>query len=194
MAKDKKGFILYADQRSIFEMLSDEKAGELIKYIFSYVNDENPITEDMILKLAFEPIKLQLKRDLKKWDGIKSKRSEAGKKGAEARWQTMANDGKRILPMAKMAVNVNDNVTDNVKVKDKGIYSDNVFLKITEYNHLLTKFGEDKTNEYIERLSIYLHKTGKEYASHYHTILDWISKDEEKELALKNQFKGKVAR
>lgn len=117
MAKDKKGFILYADQKALFDQLPNDKAGELIKFIFSYVNDENPVSEDIIINLAFTPIKQQLKRDLKKFEETKEKRSEAGKAGANKRWQNMANDSKRILPMAKIAVNDNVNVNDNVIIK-----------------------------------------------------------------------------
>jgi hypothetical protein len=110
MAENKKGFILYADQRSIIEMLDDETAGKLLKHIYSYVNDENPVSDNPLINLAFEPIKLQLKRDLKTWESIKSKRSNAGRAGASKRWQNIAKDGKGILPIAKIAVN------DNVKV------------------------------------------------------------------------------
>jgi hypothetical protein len=112
MAKDKKGFILYADQKAIFEQLPNDKAGELIKFIFSYVNDENPETDDLIIKLGFTPIQQQLKRDLVKYEETKEKRSEAGKAGANKRWQTIASDSKRINDMAKIADNVNDNVKD----------------------------------------------------------------------------------
>jgi hypothetical protein len=112
MAKDKKGFILYADQKAIFEQLPNDKAGELIKFIFSYVNDENPVTDDLIIKLGFTPIQQQLKRDLVKYEETKEKRSEAGKAGANKRWQTIANDSKRINDIAKIADNVNDNVKD----------------------------------------------------------------------------------
>jgi hypothetical protein len=117
MAKDKKGFILYADQKAIFEQLPNDKAGELIKFIFSYVNDENPETDDLIIKLGFTPIQQQLKRDLVKYEATKEKRSEAGKAGANKRWQNIANDSKRINDIAKIAVN------DNVNVKDKEIDS-----------------------------------------------------------------------
>lgn len=117
MAKDKKGFILYADQKALFDQLSNDKAGELIKFIFAYVNDENPVTEDIIINLAFTPIKQQLKRDLKKFEETKEKRSEAGKVGANKRWQNIANDSKRILPIAKIADNDNVNVNDNVIIK-----------------------------------------------------------------------------
>lgn len=112
MAKDKKGFILYADQKAIFEQLPNDKAGELIKFIFSYVNDENPQTDDLIIKLGFTPIQQQLKRDLVKYEETKEKRSEAGKAGANKRWQTIANDSKRINDISKIADNVNDNVKD----------------------------------------------------------------------------------
>jgi hypothetical protein len=117
MAKDKKGFILYADQKAIFEQLPNDKAGELIKFIFSYVNDENPETDDLIIKLGFTPIQQQLKRDLVKYEETKEKRSEAGKAGANKRWQNITNDSKRINDIAKIAdnVNVNDNVIDNNK-------------------------------------------------------------------------------
>jgi hypothetical protein len=117
MAKDKKGFILYADQKALFDQLPNDKAGELIKFIFAYVNDENPVTEDIIINLAFTPIKQQLKRDLKKFEETKEKRSEAGKAGANKRWQNIANDSKRILPIAKIADNDNVNVNDNVIIK-----------------------------------------------------------------------------
>lgn len=88
MAADKKGFVLYADQKSSFDDLTDSEAGILIKHIFSYVNDEDPILTDRIIQIAFNPIKLQLKRDLKKYESIKEKRSLAGQKSAEIRQQT----------------------------------------------------------------------------------------------------------
>jgi len=112
MAEDKKGFILYADQNALFNQLSNEKAGELIKFIFAYVNDENPISEDIIINLAFTPIKQQLKRDLVKFLEIKCKRSEAGKKGMAKRWSSITNDNKSLQTITN--ITVNDNVNDNV--------------------------------------------------------------------------------
>jgi hypothetical protein len=116
MAKDKKSFILYVDQKDLWNKLPDEIAGKLIKHIYSYVSDENPTSDDLIVEIAFEPIKQQLKRDLKLFEDVKVKRSEAGKAGATKRWQEIANDGKRINGIAKIAVN------DNVNVISKDIY------------------------------------------------------------------------
>lgn len=64
MAKDKKSIVVYADWISIFEHLTDEEAGRIIKHFFRYVNDQDPTPPDRLTKLLFEPIKQQLKRDL----------------------------------------------------------------------------------------------------------------------------------
>lgn len=115
MAKDKKSFILYCDQKSIFDQLPNEKAGELIKHIFSYVNDENPKTEDLIIKIAFAPIKQQFKRDLEKYEIIRQKNRENARK----RWNKHnATAYDRMPSDAKHADNDNDNV--NVNVNDTG--------------------------------------------------------------------------
>jgi hypothetical protein len=114
----KKSFVLYTDQREVFDELSDEDAGKLIKHIFAYVNDEDPITEDKLLKVAFLPIKTQLKRDLKIWDEKKSQRAEAGKKGGLAKSsnakKSLANPSNATNDVANLPVNVNvnDNVND----------------------------------------------------------------------------------
>ena len=86
MAEGKKSFILYCDLIHTVNKLPDEKAGQLLKLILSYTNDLNPVIDDYILELVFEPIKHQLKRDL---DGYKKKLEErtwAGILGNLKRW------------------------------------------------------------------------------------------------------------
>lgn len=113
MAKEKKSFVLYADQNSVFQHLPDDIAGRLIKHIFAYVNDEQPDTEELIIKIAFEPIKMQLKRDLQKYEGIRERNSQ----NAKMRWDAVALSG---MPKStKNADNDTDNVTDTVNVNDK---------------------------------------------------------------------------
>ena len=85
MAKNKDSFVLYAKYIDTFNELTDEQAGKLIKTIFEYVNDLNPEPQGLI-KLAFIPIKQQLKEDLVKWRDTCSKRSDAGKKGMASRY------------------------------------------------------------------------------------------------------------
>lgn len=100
MAQNKKSFILYADQKTIFDSLSDKEAGVLIKHIYSYVNDENPKAVTKLLKVAFEPIKQQLKRDLKDWEEKKAKRAEAGREGGLASGKARLKQTEATVPFA----------------------------------------------------------------------------------------------
>lgn len=121
MANNKKSFILYADIKTTIDKLDNEYAGKLFKHILAYVNDENPTTNDLLLEVAFEPIKRQFKRDLEKWEQIKSKRSEAGKLGGRPKKQEEAKKANGFFEKqtkAKKAVNVNVNVNDNVNVNE----------------------------------------------------------------------------
>ncbi|QYS85437.1 hypothetical protein JJC03_09320 [Flavobacterium oreochromis] len=86
MAENKKSFVAYCDWQGIFDMLTDQEAGILVKHLFSYVNDESPILEDRVLKMAFESIKTQLKRDLNKYNCELEKKSLSGRIGNLKRW------------------------------------------------------------------------------------------------------------
>jgi alpha-glucuronidase len=149
MAENKKGFILYSDIQSMIDKLPDEYAGKLFKHLLAYVNDEEPTTDDIILQIAFEPIKQSLKRDLNKWNDKINKRSEAGKIGANVRWQkqTIANDSKRIKPIAKIADSVNVNVNDNVL----HIYREfnHLSLSIEDFNKLRTEYSKQQINDVL---------------------------------------------
>lgn len=85
MADGKKSFVLYADLLDNIEHLTNEEKGILFNHLLEYVNDKNPILEDRILVTAWKPIEKQLKRDLKKFEEVKTKRSKAGKRSAELR-------------------------------------------------------------------------------------------------------------
>jgi hypothetical protein len=173
MAKDKKSFILYVDQKDLWNKLPDEVAGKLIKHIYAYVSDENPTSDDLIVNIAFEPIKQQLKRDLKLFEEKRVKRSEAGIAGANKRWQTIANDSKRIKPIAKIA----DNVNDNVNVISKDIYRSFAHLSISvdEVDKLLEKYSINQIDETLDAIENY--KGNKKYVSLYLTATKWLSKN-----------------
>jgi hypothetical protein len=139
MAENKRSFLLYADLLHLVRKLPKDKIADLFLLILEYVNDEDPQPNDILLEIAFEPIKQQLKRDLNKWEGIKEKRSEAGKASAEARkaaktaqkpdnnlthvefaQQTSTNPTVSVTDTVSVNVNDTVNVTDNVNT-DKGV-------------------------------------------------------------------------
>lgn len=114
MAENKKSFLLYCDLIHTIKKMPNDKAGELLKHILSYVNDENPISDDLIINLTFEPIKQQLKRDLVKYEGIRQRNKE----NIDKRWNTKNTTGKTGIPNDTKNT---DSDTDNDNVKDKVI-------------------------------------------------------------------------
>lgn len=85
MAKDKKSVLLYCDIIHTVEELDDVDAGLLFKHYLRYINDQNPEPPSKLIKIVFEPIKQNLKRDLKKWESKQEKFSQAGTKSAALR-------------------------------------------------------------------------------------------------------------
>lgn len=135
MAENKKSVLLYCDIINTVEKLDDETAGKLFKHYLNYINDLNPKTENLIVEIAFEPIKQNLKRDLLKWKIKKEGYSKAGKASAEAKRiqkEQSTNvenvstkstnvenvDVRSTKSTVKDNVNVTVNVTDTVNVKD----------------------------------------------------------------------------
>lgn len=81
MVKGKRGFVLYADYIDQVELLPDEVAGRLLKNILRFVNDQNPVIDDFVDNLAFQPIKAALKRDLQKYEERCQRNRLNGEKG-----------------------------------------------------------------------------------------------------------------
>lgn len=86
MASGKNSFLLYIDLIHTVNKMSDEKAGQLFKTILAYVNDQDPVIDDLLIEIAFEPIRQSLKRDLKKWEGELENKSIGGRVGNLKRW------------------------------------------------------------------------------------------------------------
>lgn len=149
MAEGKKSFVLYADLLEVVEEMTNEEAGLLLKTILRYVNDLEPEVPKEI-KLAFIPIKQDLKRDLEKWNEIKTKRKAAINKrwkkntsqvqnntnntNEKAKQETNTNEYAPIQintneyksnDMNSVNVNVNDNVNVNVISSKDDVYINN---------------------------------------------------------------------
>jgi hypothetical protein len=144
MAEGKNSFVLYTDQDELWDEVSDEQAGKLIKHIFKYVSDKNPEPPDQITKLLFIPIKQTLKRDLRKYKHRMEGKSNAAVLGNLKRWQPdlyqQYSEEKITLeealniakhrktsqcdnPVAKIAdsVTVSESVSESVTVSDNNI-------------------------------------------------------------------------
>lgn len=185
--KGKKSFILYCDSIHTFNELTDEEAGKLIKHIFAYTNDQDPQTDDKLIKIAFEPIKQQLKRDLKDWESEKSQRSNAGKIGMEKRWsehnkaKQSITDDNTVINTITPITNITDSVSVSVSVNDS------------------VTLGERKTKVFtpptILEVGMYFAENGystqsAEKAFNYYDVANWVDSKGNKIKNWKQKMQG----
>lgn len=140
MAENKKSFILHADYIHTVKKLSKEKAGELFVLILEYVNDLNPIPQSELIEIAFEPIKQQLKRNLREWEKTREKRAKSGSLGGvksgisrnnEANEANASKTKQTKQKQANEAVSVS--VSDKIDSNNSSSSTSEQFLKICEY-------------------------------------------------------------
>jgi len=134
MAENKKTFIFYSDWINMVREMPDKEAGMLLKHILMYVNDENPKTDNILVKMAFAHMMPILKSDLKKWEGIRESRREAGAKGGKA-------NAKQIQANAKQLEAVNVNVNDsNINITTTEAEIDSYITEIAKSDTYLEGF------------------------------------------------------
>jgi|DEB0MinimDraft_6_1074348.scaffolds.fasta_scaffold128060_2 hypothetical protein len=149
----KKSFILHDDSRHVFNELSDEDAGKLIKELINYstfINSEKLMKANKanalfgLLNVLAAPFKAQMDRDLEKWLETREARSSNGKLGGRPK-------GKK-QKKANKAVSVNVNVNDNVTVKDNIKKIPPEKKDVMEYMHQkkITSFQVDDFMDYYE--------------------------------------------
>jgi len=140
MAENKKSIIVYADWLELFEYLTNEEAGLLIKHFFRYVNDLNPVAPDRFIEAQFIPIKQCLKRDLVKWEQTLEGRSKAGKASAEAKrlaklTEQTSTNSTNVDSVQQTSTNSTDSVNDSVSVN----VNDNVILLEKETKEIFSE-------------------------------------------------------
>lgn len=193
MAENKKSFLLYANIIHTVKKLSKEQVADLFLTILEYVNDNDPVVNDIAVDLVFEPIKQQLKIDLKKWDEKIAKYSSAGRSGGlksgEARRSNASkNEAKRSdashgeaieAVNDNVIVNVNDNVNNDVirdhsqKIENEIQYTIEHCLTIALNDNRwvqankATRNDLEAFNKKLEGRGIYK-KNPADYKTHFH--------------------------
>jgi hypothetical protein len=170
MAENKKSFILYADLIHTIKKMPQDKAGILFLTILEYVNDLNPIVDDILVDLCFEPIKQQLKRDLATWDKFKEKQSLNGKKGGRPKIIEQSQTKPKnpsLFSESQKSLNVTVTVNDNV---------------------IIFKYKKCTDKEFIDELSKYKEKYSKDILNSFYRY--WSEKNDKGKMrmAMENTF------
>jgi len=163
MLDKKKSFVAYSDWYGTFKALPDDIAGRLIKHVFSYVNDENPTTDDFMVNALFEQIKSTLKRDLEKWESKKSVFSKAGEESGKVRSLDCKNQVYviRLYSGTESFIKIGVTYGDIKKRFSQGKNG----IKQAGYNYeILSQFYESNLNGSVLELESFFHEKFKVFA------------------------------
>jgi hypothetical protein len=113
----KKTLILFTELKEVFDTLSNEQAGQLIKAIFEY--EQTNILPDLegLLKIVFIPIRQSIDRNRIKYENV----CDRNKENIGKRW----NKNNTKNTNGKIGINKNTKNTDKDKDSDKDKEKDN---------------------------------------------------------------------
>ena len=172
--------------------LSDEEFGRLIRALLQYSATGQMPELTGAERILLPRVKMQEDRYRANYAELSEARSEAGKKGAQAKSgkvkQTQANAGKRKQAQAKHSnteTETNTDISPSYRKEDSGArvkeakepkvqWAENVTMTNSEHEKLLAAHGPADTERLIEILDNYKGATGKKYASDYRAILSWV--------------------
>ena len=133
VSDNKKSFLLYTDCEERVSMLSNVEAGILYKAIIAYAargeklntsnlpQEETGVINARLIEFAFKGYKAQLDRDREKYNTIKQRRSEAGKKHHGNQYSNLEQNGTNgtsVPNLEQNGTNGSDSVSDNDSVSD----------------------------------------------------------------------------
>ena len=197
----KDSFILYTEQKAVFDKLSNEQAGKLIKAIYEYVATDTMPALDDVLDLVMTPIKISLDKNNKKYQNVVERNRENGMKGGRPKKPKEPNGFSNNPTKPKKADNEYDNdneYDDDIKdiyppSEDESSSGDIVKAskkhKYGEYKHVLLKDEELQAlkesypnwEALIKHLDEYIEMKGYKAKSHYLAIKKWVVKAVKKE-------------
>lgn len=77
-----KSLVLYFDQKPMFEVLTDEEAGQLIKLILNMDVEPNPMINNGAIRVAFAQIQNKIFENDQEW----TQKAEKAAAAANTRW------------------------------------------------------------------------------------------------------------
>lgn len=182
MAEGKKSVLLYCDLIHTVEPLTDEEAGKLFKHYLRYINDQNPCAEDRLTALLFEPIKQNLKRDLRKWEDKSLKNKEIAIAGWEKRKNANAYGSIKVDANNADTVTVKDTVTDTIKKRkpkrESKYFMDSELFDKLKFKDAFPEWQKDKLAYYYDAAIRWSDEKDNKLKDWKAAISSWARKDE----------------
>ena len=190
---------IFTDALETWSVLSNYEVGCLVRALLQYQRTGQEPADEYFEGnewFLFPTCKAQIDRDNETYRATCSSRSDAGKKGASARWQKQNADSKNSKchichnengKHGKEEEKEEDKDKDKDKEEDKDIVTPHVpptepkvqwaeYVSMTNAEHqkLLDTHGPADTARLIEILDNYKGSSGKKYKSDYRAILSWV--------------------
>ena len=151
-------------------LLSDAERGQLVAMWLLAADHDGviPASPEIIQKLCY----MTKLPDLSKF----SKLGFISSNGCQDGVNLASTGSQHVTPKAEAEKIREEKNRSTIPSNSVGEFK-NIKLSSEEFQKLNTQFGEQETQERIERLSEYIASKGKKYKSHYATILSWARKD-----------------
>lgn len=127
--KKHKSVILFSEWKKPLRGLSLEQKGQILDALLDFPDGLRPTFQDPLLIMAWDFMEGGLESNAKKWDEIRERRAEAGRKGAEKRWnadgpEAGEDDKNSKCHFANGKNSLYGSVSDSVSVSASGFVSD----------------------------------------------------------------------
>ena len=143
-AKKKESFILYLQQKELFNKLTDEQAGKVIKAIYEYEDSGKTPNFDFGLDIVFTSIKTSLDSNRIKYQ----EKCEKNRENINKRWNKNTNVYNSIPTYTNYTDNDNDTYYDKDNDSSSHSHIDNN-INILDENKII----DDDDNEYFTTLT-----------------------------------------
>lgn len=189
MASKKDSTIFYQDQIEICKRhFNAEQFGRLMLALFEVEEGNDPEVDEDIA-IAFEFMALQKRIDRKKYEELCAKNRENAKKGGapkgnqNARKQPKQPNAKKNNPNENDNENDNDNETIMIRDNNDKTHDDlRLFgtfnnVQLTDQEHAALKQQYERSNELIDKVSIWLRGTKNSVPDHYALCVKFATND-----------------
>lgn len=155
----KKSFVFNIDWYEVLKDYPPEVRLEVYEAVIKYAASGTLSELKPLSNMAFSFIKKEIDFNNERWTETVEKRREAGRAGAESRWQNMANDSKN----SKCHKSHDENGKNSKATSEMAKMADNVYVNDNDSKEILTDVSTKKGDDEASPTS-----------AHYRNFMQWM--------------------